>query len=49
MFRETGNSKCADCRAPNPNWASYNLGMYALWIGVDRRDFCVCSMCCYSS
>lgn len=31
--REAGNAKCADCRAPNPSWASYNLGM----VPVTRR------------
>ncbi|XP_070580110.1 arf-GAP with dual PH domain-containing protein 1-like isoform X1 [Ptychodera flava] len=28
LLKRPGNDKCADCGAPEPDWASYNLGIF---------------------
>lgn len=27
LVKIPGNEKCCDCKTPNPNWASINLGI----------------------
>ncbi|KAK0552728.1 Protein gts1 [Tilletia horrida] len=39
LARQPGNDRCADCRTPNPRWASWNLGIFLCvqCAGVHRK------------
>ncbi|KAK0531250.1 Protein gts1 [Tilletia horrida] len=39
LLRLPGNDRCADCRTPNPRWASWNLGIFLCvqCAGVHRK------------
>lgn len=28
LLQRPGNARCADCGAPDPDWASYTLGVF---------------------
>lgn len=43
--REPGNGKCADCLAPNPTWASYNLGNNIFRPATYHRNISMHALC----